>query len=284
MTTNQEIQNLEQQLAIARGKNIIEYIHSRLDQYRDQVGKCYVSHVFFKQKSLTKDKLHRYLSKGRNIYICRIKDIVWGDRYGSSNISLDDPSQMQEHYISEQFCAKFLVDFISIVNTTFDDSIRIRREADKYESCRNNFIHLSARHEITVAQFEQMWQSIEVSLTDICIRMGSVIPVKPEAHRHDEMSTKELEELGCKFVDLNTSEEYLLSDRIPLVWQGKLWACKETVALLENWIKTLQDSISRTTSFDYGGEHISAYKMSEFDRRQLDEVQSILERVKNVMQ
>lgn len=275
------IKELEQQLAIAKSQKYLEAITQQLNPYRGNVGKCFTSHTFFKSKHITPDKIHTYLAKGRNIYICHIKGLVYGLKWGSEILKLDDPSILNENHLSEDYCAKYIVDYVHITNTIHNGSIQIQRGTDTHEQCNRGGI-ISPRKEITQKQFEQMWRSIEDAQESIMLRMGSVIPDEPYRDAH-EMGTKELEEIGCKFIELNSSDEYLLTGRIPLLWQGKLWVCEQTLTLLENWTRQLREQIARTKDFDYGYEHISAYQMSEYDRNHLSQITNIIERLKDAM-
>lgn len=271
------IEELQAELKALECKPIIERLLRIRDGMKVNVGKVFSTH------SLSRDVV--YKKKGEintsvNISIIKVIGIKYGSGPWASELYDEEALYRLEKPILEQYNVFYEVDSIQITLNNKYEGYSIRSREKSYT--RNLY-----RYEQKPEVFDNFRAIIENTIDGLLSTSVDLLNNAPmDFHSHcnlDGCTVKEsLESIGCKIMKLDETEYYYLTDWHPFLYRDfGILASKESCLLIENKIKEHEKKIRRATSFSCGGEYISAYELSEYDRRHVRVLTGILNKLNN---
>lgn len=271
-----KIEELREEIRKLECKPLIENILKKKDIMIENVGKVFSTHA------LSRDVILKKRDNTTTMLTLSVVKIT-GLKYGRTDYDLHDEELIYRLDSDNLKEVKIYYQFDSInisLNSSYDGD-RIQY----FQGGHSKNIHW--RYEQKPELFENLKNKVKLTidtLLETSVKLlKSPIEILGNFNELDSNSRLEsLKSLGYKVVELTSTEYSYISDWHPFTYGNLgILATKDSCTLIENKIKEYQENISRARDWSCGGEYISAYKMTEIDRRIVNILTSILDKIKN---
>ena len=262
------IQELEEQLKRKKAEPQVKNLLRTKEQLMQYIGKCYATHALSKDYMFVNNK--RKTTRTRTVSLYKITDVVIHRRWSNDNYT-----EEQLYSLSKEALTDIVVGYktFGFEMCIYEDG---RRQISTDMLC---ILENLPRYEIPENLFDNVCTLFEEKteeLFDLSAKKLREVTMFHTRCKHDSCNiAKTLHDAGYLLVELTTEENYTLSDFHPFVYGQEIICSEESIRLIDMKISELNKRIASTQSWSFGSEYISAYKMSEHDRRQIDRLQSV---------
>lgn len=271
-----KLEKLKEEIRKIECQPFINNILKKRDIMKGQIGKVYSTHALSREVIRKREKSSSAMLILSVAKITGLKygTIEWGEVYDEELIYRLDSDGLRDIKVYYQY------DLIEITlnNTMEGNKVQYlqgkvtKNIRWKYEQKPELFENLKNKVRFTIDSL------LETSIKDL----NSPVEMWGNFNELDSNSRIDsLKSLGYRVVELTPTEYSYISNWHPFAYDNLgILATEDSCKLIENKIKEYNRKIAKTSDFTFAGEYISAYKLTEIDRRTVSILEDIVKKIK----